>query len=175
MALVVEDGTGRADAESYISVASATSYHAARGNTAWALLASDTIREQLLRKATEYMLQEYRALWASFRVTVTQALDWPRAWVPIPDAPSGYGSMAAYVANNIVPVEVQRACAELALLASTTDLNPPLERTTSSEKVGPVEVTYDKTAPERKRYPQIDQMLQPYIIGGKASMGLIRA
>jgi hypothetical protein len=37
MALIVEDGTGLANAESYVSVADATTYHANIGNTAWAV------------------------------------------------------------------------------------------------------------------------------------------
>lgn len=175
MALIVEDGTGLANAESYVSVAEATTYHADRGNAAWAAIATDTIREQLLRKATNFMSQNYRMRWASFRVTVAQALDWPRAWVALRDAPYGYGSFSAYVPNNVVPVEVRRACAELALLANSGDLNPPLERATASEKVGEIAVTYDVHGPEYKRYRAIDQILSPYLVGSPASTGLIRA
>lgn len=51
MSLVTEDGTAKADAESYCTVAFATTYHSDRGNAAWAALASDTVREQLLRPA----------------------------------------------------------------------------------------------------------------------------
>ncbi|MBW2635985.1 MAG: hypothetical protein JRC86_00410 [Deltaproteobacteria bacterium] len=35
MSIVVEDGTGKADAETLISVADATAYHTARGNAGW--------------------------------------------------------------------------------------------------------------------------------------------
>lgn len=174
MPLIVEDGTARADAESYSSVAEATAYHAARGNAAWAALADDTVREQLLRKATEYMQQAYRNRWASFRVTSTQALDWPRAYVPIPDAPYGYGSSSAYVPNNIVPVEVKRACAELALTASTGALAADLDRTTKREVVGPIEVEYDTTSPEYKRYRAVDMMLEPYLTGSSSTARLVR-
>ena len=52
MSLVVEDGTGKADAESYISVADADTYHSNRGNTDWAALTT-TEKEQLLRGATD--------------------------------------------------------------------------------------------------------------------------
>lgn len=175
MALVVEDGTGLANAESYTSVAEATTYHADRGNAAWAAVANDGIREQLLRKATAYMQQNYRLRWASFRTTSTQALDWPRAWVPMPDAPYGYGSWAAYVPFNVVPTEVKRACSEMALLAIAGDLNPPLERATASEKVGEIAVTYDLRAVEYKRYRAIDQILSPYLTAGASTMKLVRS
>ncbi len=174
MALVVEDGTGLANAESYASVAFATQYHSDRGNAAWAALANDTIREQLLRKATAYMEQEYRLRWASFRRTSSQALSWPRAWVQMPDAPYGYGSWAAYVPNNIVPTEVQQACCELALEAISGDLNPALERSTSREKVGEIEVTYDTNSVEWKRFRDVDAMVSPYIVGNRNTLKLVR-
>lgn len=175
MPLIVEDGTGLASAESYISVADATTYHADRGNAAWAALASDTVREQLLRKATDYMLQVYGERWLSFRTTSTQALDWPRAYVQLKDAPYGYGSMAAYVPNNVVPVEVKRACAELALAASSGELAPALERATLSERVGEIAVTYDPNSAEYKRFRAVDMLVGRYLGGSGTNVGLVRA
>lgn len=175
MPLIVEDGTGLASADSYISVADATTYHADRGNAAWASLASDTIREQHLRKATEYMQQVYRSRWLSFRVTSTQALDWPRAWVRLDDAPAGYGSAMGFVPNNVVPVEVKRACAELALASIDGALAPPLERAASKETVGPISVEYDTNSPEYKRFRNVDMLLSIYLGGSSANAKLIRA
>lgn len=175
MALIVEDGTGKPDAESYISVAAAITYHAARGNAAWAAIASDTIREQLLRKATEYMMQNYRGRWAGSRVGSVQALDWPRAWVPIPDLPYGYGSFPSYVPPTVIPVEVQRACAELALMANTGDLAPNLDRKTRREKVDVIEVEYADDAAEYVRYRAVDMMLRTYLVGSPVSTVLVRA
>lgn len=175
MPLVVEDGSARADAEAYITVAEATAYFAARGNAAWAAIASDTIREQLLRTAADYMQQAYRSRWVASRVTATQALDWPRAWVKLPDAPSGYGAWAAFVPNNVVPVEVKRANAELALIASTGALAPNLTRSKLRTKVGPIEVEYDKGAPEYTRFRSVDMLLAPYLGGSSVNVGLVRA
>jgi hypothetical protein len=175
LAIVIEDGTGKPNAESYASVAFATAYHSDRGNAAWAALSSDIIREQLLRKATGYMEQVYRARWKSFRVTITQSLSWPRAWVPVIDAPSGYGAGPTYVANNIVPIEVQQACAELALIASTADLAPALPRPTVRERVGDIDVEYNRYAPEFTRYRAVDMLLGPLLTGSAVSSQLIRA
>jgi hypothetical protein len=68
MTLTVEDGTGKADAESYISVADADTYFTARNNATWAAL-STSDKEAALRKATDYMLQAYRVRWAGMRET----------------------------------------------------------------------------------------------------------
>jgi hypothetical protein len=169
MALIVEDGTGKADAESYIAVADATTYHANRGNTAWAGLASDTIREQHLRKAAEFMLQAYRLRWKGTRGSTTQALDWPRGLVERPDYTyaglNGYTTISGdfYFPADEVPVEVQRACAELALRSIDGLLSADLERAVSRETVGPITVEYEKGALQTKRFEAVDNMLQPFL------------
>lgn len=166
MSIIVEDGTGKADSESYISVADASTYHSNRGNAAWASLASDTVREQCLRKATEYMQATYRQRWQGLRVLTTQALDWPRYDVEV----DGYA-----VASDIVPVEVQRACADLALKASTADLLADLTQGVKSKKVGPIEVTYDENSSRSKQYLSIDRMLAPYLATNGSMMKVVRS
>jgi hypothetical protein len=161
MALVVETGAGLATAESYISEADADTYHEKRGNTAWD---SVTDKEANLRKATDYMLQNYRESWKGVRMTGTQALDWPRGFVYI--TPFLHGALGNYpylVADNIVPVEVKNACAELALKASTGDLNPDLAKDIISQTVGPISTTYAASSPQQKRYRGIDMILRPYL------------
>lgn len=169
MALEVEDGSGKADAESYISVADATAYHAARGNAAWAALASDIVREQMLRRGTEYMVQEYRMRWKGVRATAVQALDWPRGLVERPDYAyagiNGYTTISGdyYFPSDEVPVEVQRACAEMALRAISTTLAPDLGAPVTREKVGPIEVEYAEGARQTTRYQAIDNILAPFL------------
>lgn len=165
MAITVETGAGLADAETYISVADADTYHAARGNTAWAAL-SEADKEAALRRATDYMLQAYRARWNGARATSTQALDWPRYGV-IAD---GYE-----VASTVVPVAVSRACAELALRASADDLSPDLERGIKRERVDVIETEYDTASPQAKRFRAVDQLLSAYLTGGGAFVRVARA
>lgn len=173
MAIVVEDGTGKADAESYISVSDASTYHSARGNAAWAALASDTVREQCLRKATEYMRQVYGQAWAGYRVSTTQALDWPRYEVPRRDVGV---LLANYWPSTSVPTDVQRACAELALRASSADLLSDLGRPAVEETVGPITVRYAEGARQSKRYPTVEGMLAPFLrAGGTSSAAVVRA
>ncbi|MRW88862.1 hypothetical protein GJ699_02570 [Duganella sp. FT80W] len=173
MGLITETGAGLPNAESYISVADATAYHAGLGNAAWAALASDTLREQALRKATLYMLQTYRSRWKGVRTTSTQALDWPRYDVEVPDV--GYGRFVSILASNVVPAEVRNACAELALrVASGVDLSPDLERTISRETVGPITTEYEGGAAESPRFKAVDRMLAPYLCGSSNSGRLVR-
>lgn len=176
MAIVVEDGTAKSNAESYISVVDASTYHAGRGNAAWAALASDTIREQNLRKATDYMLQIYRKQWSGYRYTATQALDWPRSFVYL--EPFVHGATGTYpylVANDTVPTEVKNACAELALRASAGELFADLAQGITSERVGPLTTEYDKASPQSARYVAVDAMLAPYLARGGNAVRVIRS
>lgn len=173
MALIVEDGTGLADADSYASLADAAAYHESVGNAAWAALDSDTVREQLLRVATYYMVETYRTMWAGTRMTSTQALDWPRYEVPMVDAPGG-DYWAAYYPSNEVPAAVKRACAVLALKASTTELSPDLGPAAIREKVGPIEVEYSAGYQQQTRYQAIDNMLAPLLRSTRGVIPVVR-
>ena len=167
MSLIVEDGTIVPGAESLTSVADATAYHAARGNAAWAALATDTIREQCLRKGTDFMRQAYRSRWQGVKVDEDQALDWPRYDVVV----DGYT-----VDSDIVPTEVKNACAELALRASAGDLLADQSQGVIREKVGQIEVEYDRSSPQQARYSAVESMLAPYLLAGGSgiSMRIIR-
>ena len=174
--LIVEDGTGLETAESYISVADADTYHTARGNeTTWTDL-DVTVKEQLLRKATEYMVQEYRLRWKGVRATAVQALDWPRGLVERPDyayaGMNGYTTISGdfYFPSNDVPVEVERACAELALRAASAPLGPDLGAPVLREKIGPIDVEYAQGARQTTVYQAVDNMLAPFL---KATGGFL--
>lgn len=159
MSLIVEDGTGMATAESYISVADANTYHAKLGNETWGLL-TDTVKEQLLRKATNYMVQVYRSSWAGIRKNDTQSLDFPRYLVPKYDN----GAMYSYYDADSVPKEVKDACCELALKANSASLAPDIDRLTKREKIGSLEVEYDTTRGlPYVQYRAIDNTLYPLI------------
>lgn len=176
MALIVETGTGDTAADSFCSVADATAYHAAMGNTAWAALASDTVREQLLRRATVFMEGLYRDRYAGFRKSTTQALCWPRSLVPMKDAPiSVSGHFFSYYDNSSVPVAVKNACAELALRAATNDLLADQKRAKLSVNVGGIATTYDRFSPQTVQYKAIDAMLRPYLKGVDSNVEMVRA
>jgi hypothetical protein len=161
MALEVEDGTAKANAESYALVSEADTYLAARGHTSWAALA-EAAKEAALRLATDYMVQAYRLRWKSWRYTRTQALDWPRSNVILTDNYSGAMGYD-YIANNVVPNEVKNACIELALKASNGALTEDLTPQVQSETVGPISTSYFQGGQRITTYPAIDRMLAPFL------------
>lgn len=152
MALVVEDGTGLANAESYASVADATTYATDRELTAWtAGTVTDANREAALRRATEYIEAEYGQRFAGVPLTTTQALHFPLE-----------GATA-------VPVGIQRATIELAIIALSGALytveDAARQVVSQSRGVGPLQtsVTYRDTDAIQRRYRQVDKLVAPYL------------
>lgn len=166
MALIVEDGTGLSTAESYISVADAKAYHLKMGNEdAWDAIDN---QEAALRKATRYMVQVYRTYWAGERRTTTQALDWPRANVPMLDGP-GAGEWMNFYDFTVVPNEIKEACAELALKTADGALLADTERAVQTETVGPISTTYFSSDDQQKRYAAVGSLLTPFMASSQRS------
>lgn len=169
MSLIVEDGTGLADAESYISVAEADTYHSIRGNTTWAtLLVAE--KEQALRRAMDYLSQAYGDRWLGERHTLTQAQDWPR---------SGMRFRGRSLVTGEIPESLKNAVAELAWRAAAkvellADVTP--EDRIKREKIGPLETEYEGNGLTRTKYHVIDALLRSFItsLGGGVNVRLKR-
>jgi hypothetical protein len=166
-AVVVEDGTGKANADSYISETDAVTYLGLRGDTIFAALSAAN-QAVMLRKATDYMVQSFRFRWKGSRVSTTQALDWPRNFVFLDDIGNiecqyGYGAAGYVVLNNVVPAEISHACAMLALIANDGPLAPDISRLVKRRKIDVIETEYDTTAPPWKTYRAVAMTLSPYL------------
>lgn len=164
MSLNVETGTGAANSESYCSVAYATTYHANRGNSTWALLTTAQM-EEALRRATDYIEQTYRLRWLGLRTSSTQALSWPRSGVYV----EGYA-----LVSDAIPIALVNACAEMALKAAAGELLPDLAQGVVREKVDALEIEYDKYSSQSPRYTAIDRLLAPFLSGSSASRTVVR-
>lgn len=149
MTLIVEDGTGRGDANGYVDLAYAEDYHALRDNAAWAA-ASAAAREAAIVRATDHLDRSYR--FRGEKLTEGQALAWPRGGV----------EDAAGRAVTGVPPAIRRGCAELALRALAEDLDPDQPRggRVQSETVGPISTTYFPGAPTANGRPAVDRLLR---------------
>lgn len=141
MALTVEDGTGKSDADAFISLTYFKAYCDARGHT----YGTDTLIEQAIIRATDFLSDSYH--WQGFKLKERghsdgeQALAWPRTYV---QDRNGYA-----VASDIVPDEVQRATAEVTRRELETPGAMTPDYTAServkSERVGSLAVEYDMT------------------------------
>lgn len=140
MALVVEDGTGNANANAYVAVADVDTYATLRNQSSWAGYAT-AVKENAIVEATLYLDAHFTFL--GTKVAYGQGLSWPRSAVY--DTTEGVN-----VPSNVVPISLKRACMELALkVAAGTQLLEDLSHggAVSSEKVGPIAVTYKDDSP----------------------------
>jgi hypothetical protein len=157
MALVVEDGTGLANAEAYVSVAEVVAYASSR---AMAFDNAPTMQEAAIRRATAYIEAIYGGRYPGRTVRGRlQALGWPRT-----EAADADGDL---IASNEVPPEIKAAVCEAAIreLATPNNLAPDLERggQVKSLKAGSVEVVYADGATPATVISTIDNALAPLI------------
>lgn len=110
MALVIEDGTGKADAESFASAADLASYAALYGSS---IPATEGDREALLRRAA---LQMQVMGWKGRKASSVQALTWPRADVEVD---------GEILPSNLIPARIEYGQMALAVEIHADDLAPP--------------------------------------------------
>jgi len=165
MALVVEDGTGQATADAYISIAECDTYHTDRGHSTWS--GTDAEKQAAIRLATGYIDGHYGERWPGYRTDDDQALDWPRY--------EAYDRDGWEIDHNAVPQAVKYAACEAALRALTGELAPDLDRggAIASQTVGPITTNYQPGAPATTRYRVIDHHLRR-IVGGSGSVRVKR-
>jgi hypothetical protein len=166
MSIIVEDGSGKSNSETLISVADSDAYFISRGNTVWAGIATDAEKEQLLRKASDYIIGTYGSRWSGARVFSTQALDWPRV---------GVVTNHWLVESDIVPIIVANASAELALQAHIGELLPNTEQSIKREKIGPIETEFNDFATSETKYTQVDRLLSAFFSSSGSTVNLIRS
>lgn len=162
MALILEDGTGKPDAETYVSASEARTYAEKRGVE---LPAGDQAVEVLLVKAMDWLA----ALdWAGERTFPEQALDWPRTGVDEPGRPG------QSVPPDQVPKRIKDAQSRLAMEAVSLDLAPSSDgRAVKKEKVADLEVEYaDPVAPAVfPILPAVDALVDGYLVSSGGGGG----
>ena len=106
--IIVEDGSGVVNANSYVTLAEADQYFTDKGELGWA--GEDDFKNQNLINATTSMDALYGQRYISFlRDNVTQALLWPREQI--------WDRHSRRINNGDIPLKLQDAQCEIALLA----------------------------------------------------------
>lgn len=171
MTLTVEDGTGLANADSYLSEANADTFLAALGWTAWAAATSPN-KEIALRKATRFVDDAFGPQAKGVRIVDTMSLQWPRIGV--------YDRDGYYVATDAVPQQVKDSCALAAVLALSTELIP--SSITAAAAIHSYRVKVDTIEeetvyggsgdPQETIYPEILRRMSTLL---RPSLGVMRA
>lgn len=168
---VVEDGSGKADSNSYVSVEAADVYFERQGNPSTWSSSTRAQKQMALRVATSYISERYGNRWRGVIDSDTQALDWPRSGVV--DADTGL-----YYDNDEMPARLLNATAEVALrYRAGTTLRPDVaigdgNVTSSTVSVGGISITEDfvgsaTTAPD---FPEVKDKLRSMLTDGGAGM-----
>ena len=143
MSLVIENGQGLSNSESYVDVDYVDAYFLKRGITEWAGL---TNREQLIVRAMDYIENNYT--YQGTKLVSTQALQFPRL----------------INGETVYPIAIKNALCELALKANSGDLLQDTGKTTIREKVGTLEVEYDANQDDLTSYNYVNKLLAPYLV-----------
>jgi hypothetical protein len=165
VSLIVEDGTGLSTAQSYVSVADCTTYHAAHGNAEWAAAATDALREAALVRATIAIDSRGFGNWRGMKYLTTQALDWPRSGAWDTDG----------VPLSGVPQKLIEATCEAALveLESSGALSKKAESGLKSIKIGSIEKTWmGASGAAAISYPAIYSPLRRLMNGSAGNIAL---
>jgi len=162
---VVEDGTGLAAANGYISVADADTYFSDRGITTWT--GTDTVKGQAIIKATDYIETRWGHLFKGYRQfpDTPQGLNFPRL---------GLYDREGYQVTGI-PTNLERATAEYALRALSATLMPDPTIDDSGYAIAEKRVKVASVEEETvfhtggaspvitKPYPAADKLLREYV------------
>jgi len=166
--LIVEDGTGLPNADSYLSLADFKLYAESQAFDIAAM--TDPQLEAALRRGTAAVDAMYRTRFTGVRLTgYTQALEWPRSG-------GTYRPGGAAVPSNIVPVQIRNATAQLAWREAVTPGSTQPDYVATSQvvrkKVDVIEIEYADTtksdnggAPNQPMLTLVDGLLWP-LLGG---------
>ena len=158
MAIEIEDGSGKEDSNSYVTVAEARTYATARGV---ALSDNDAVVESMLMLAMDY-LEAQRGRYQGHKTHPgVQALQWPRAGVIL--------DCQYRLPDDVIPVELKRAQMQAVIeVAAGLVLMPSSDgRVVKREKVDVIETEYmtgkdmGDTATLGPAFPALDALLEP--------------
>lgn len=144
---------GGAAANSYVTVAEADAYMAARLHKAAWETANSATKEAALQWATREL---DRLAWRGRAVTEIQALRWPRSYIYDLD---GYRLL-----DGAIPRFLKDATAELAFSLIASDRTADAQgKGLASVTVGPIEIEFDKQDTAGVIPRAVTRMIMPYI------------
>ncbi|MBD4209906.1 DnaT-like ssDNA-binding protein [Staphylococcus aureus] len=172
MALIVEDGTGKETANSYIDVQFARAYAQSRGLP---ISDDDAVVEGWIVMACDYV-ESFAEQFKGKRKTSTQALSWPRTDVVID---------GEAFPDDKIPTQLKLAQAQGVVEQSMgSELQPPITGyAVRREKVDVIEVEYatgggqnnTATPTMTPTFPKILQWLRPLLRTGMMPLKAVRA
>lgn len=169
MNFIVEDGTGKTDANSYVDVSFADGYFNSKGASAWVALTEEQ-KQAALVNGTQYADLRYGYKLPGRPVNKDQALALPQSQLN-----DRFGDPVVGI-----PAQWKRAVCEYALLGVSKPLIPQPAQPAGVEskmiKVGPITTSYKYTsgsAVSFTPYPQADSLITNFFGPGVFSTGQV--
>lgn len=149
--LIIEDGSGVENADTFVSVVDADQYAIDRGLSSWAGETDTTAKEAALRRAADYLRDNYAQRWRGEPNEDGQALPFPRN------------------GETTIPAPVIRANIELAIIALDAPLWEVEEARggilAESRGVGPLQRSFQfaNTGQRQRVFRNVDKMLSAFL------------
>lgn len=150
MAILIEDGTGIIDADSYVSVVEADSFFQTRNETSW----TGGGKEASLIIASEYIDITYSFI--GNKLNPNQGLEFPRDILGFPNA-------------------IKKAVMFIALKDLNNELLYSDSNVVKRTKIDVIETEYfeSPTSSFKQTFKYVDNLLAPYLINVKKSQSLV--
>lgn len=143
--IIVEDGSGMNNSESYVDIDYVDNYFSKRNkNAQWQ---SITEKEKCIIDAMDYIENNYS--YKGEKLVSSQSLSFPR----VIDGET-----------VVPPIALKNAVCELALKSNDEDLLADTDKTTIREKVGTLEIEYDPNQDNIKSFNYVNKLLAPYLV-----------
>ncbi|WP_448508774.1 DnaT-like ssDNA-binding protein [Immundisolibacter sp.] len=156
MASTIVSTVGAADANSYVTLAEAATYMGDRlHKDAWT---GASVSERTAALLWAAKLIDSGIDWLGSKTSNTQAMSWPRAYVPNPDP--AYATFG-YMADDVVPVDIKNAQCEMALASFSPGITA--EPGLSSLAVGSLKLDFAGNTQQSSAFPrQVEELLCKY-------------
>lgn len=162
ISLITEDGSGLSNSNCYVGIADARAYALNRGV---ALSATDDVVASQILLATDY-LETFRNRYKGARVSITQALSWPRCGADLYDDVA-YKNLVWFPDNSIPQQLISAQCQCVIEQANGIVLLPTTTgQFIKSQKIGPIQTDYSETlgTTQQPEMPAVKALLRNLIV-----------
>lgn len=163
MALIIENGTGLADAESVMSVTELDAYHVKWGNAGWT--GTEAQKEAAARRGNRYMQGQFEHRVTGYRKSELQSLPYPRSGARYADG--------RYIPEGTIPREWKEGVAEASLRARAGTLPDDQDAQgawLSELTVDVISLAYEDGGPGGAAYPALEDAVRPLLANTVAVM-----
>lgn len=150
--LIVEDGTGKEDSNTYVDIAYADSYFAVRNNSVWPTYSTGQRKAALIGGASYIELSNF----IGTKNTAEQAMQWPRTGAKV----DGF-----VIASDTIPKQLKDAQCEASLRVAAGEIMADIDAgNVTEETVDVITVKYsDYSNAGINRYPAIESLLRKLV------------